>query len=184
MPELVSKSMEIHWFQESFAFQLRVDSEWIWGRFGIDLGRFGVSGGSSVALEPPWAPKIEFWSISNWFWDPSWDHIGPNLEALRRLGASCGCLWAVVSPFISVLISDPFSDFILHRFWTPKLRQNHLKIKQKVLPKPRKKKTYFDASSIEISRESDAEAKRADLWKLYKNCIFVLFWISAYVSKS
>ena len=35
-----------------------------------------------------------------------------------------------------------------------------------------KKKAYFHASCSELSRESDAEAKKADLQKLWKNIVF------------
>ena len=35
------------------------------------------------------------------------------------------------------------------------------------------KKAYFNAPSIEISSEADAEAKKADLQKLGKNNVFL-----------
>ena len=96
--------------------------------FGVIFLPEGTPGASWVALESPWAPKIEFWSILDWFWDPSWIQVGPNLEALGRLSASWGGLLAVLSPFIYDPISKSFSDFILHRFRTPERPQNHSKI--------------------------------------------------------
>ena len=152
----------------------------IWDRFGSIWGLGRIFGGFGAPLSAQYRILIDFTLVLGPLVGPS----RPQFGGLDASWASCGCLWAVVSPFISVFISDPFSDFILHRFWTAKLRQNHLKIKQKVLPKPRKKKTYFDASSIEISRDSDAEAKKVDLQKLCKNLVFLcIFWICAYVDK-
>ena len=63
----------------------------------------------------------------------------PQLGSLRAswggLGASCGGPWAIVSTFITDLTSDPFSDFILHRFrtkTTPKSMKNQSKSHAKI----------------------------------------------------
>ena len=131
-------------------FQLRVNCESIWRRFGFDLGLIWglgrVLGGFGASLGAQDRTFIDFKSILA-------SLVGPSRPQLGGLEASWGVLWLSLGsrePFVSHLIPDPFSDVILHPLWTPKRHQNHRKVKQKVLPKPRKKKAYFDASSIEI----------------------------------
>ena len=120
--------MEIHRFQESFAFQFRVDCESIWRRFGINLGSIWglgrVLGGFGASLGAQDRISIDLKSILGPLVGPSRPQLG-GLEAFwGALGRLVAVFGSVVSPFISDLISDSFSDFILHRFRTPKRRQN------------------------------------------------------------
>ena len=82
----------------------------IWGQVGVNLGSI-------------WGPKSDFNlrplfnTFLTPFRNPLGPQVGPNLEALGRLGA-------VLGPFISDLVSNTFSSLILDRFQTPNRPQN------------------------------------------------------------
>ena len=114
------------WDRFSFDFESWEAPGWLWsprGRPRLNFDRFQIDFGTSRGTKsaPTWRPWGDLW----------------------RLGASSGGLWTIVNPFIFDFISDPISDFILHRFRTPKRCKNHSKIDQKVMPKSRRKKGLF-----------------------------------------
>ena len=81
--------MEIHRFQESFAFQLRVDCESIWRRFGIDLGSIWdlgrVLGGFGASLGAQDRILMDFkWNLGS-----IWDRFG-SIWGLGRIFGGFG----------------------------------------------------------------------------------------------
>ena len=109
--------MEIHRFQESFAFQLRVDCESIWRRFGIDLGSIWglgrVLGGFGASLGAQGRSLIDFKSILG-------PLVGPSRPQLGGLEASWGVLWLSLGSREPFYFRSHFRSFFgLHFASTP-----------------------------------------------------------------
>ena len=104
----------------------------IWGQVGVNLGSI-------------WGPKSDFNlrplfnTFLTPFRTPLGPQVGPNLEALGRLGA-------ILGPCISHHLSNALSNLILNRFRTPKRSQNQSNIDQKSMPKSRSEKDLISAA--------------------------------------
>ena len=122
------------------------------------------------------------------FGRPSWRLFGPK-------SASCGFLepqeasWSVSRRSATFFFRAKFQAYLGPHFGSildPKTVPKSLKNRSKIhAHRKLEKKAYFEASCIENSRWSDAEAKKADVRKLLKNIVFwYIFHILGYVKKA